>query len=97
MCGVAFMFMGRSVEEVSPLTVMPANTMHHVMSTHLVTVCSDAAVNRRYPGNQAVGGVRHRCHQYLLKGTWKLFRNYSNIKREMLRGTKRQKKRSHLV
>lgn len=55
MCGVAFMFMGRSVEEVSPLTVMHANTMHHVMSTHLVTVCSDAAVNRRYPGNQAGG------------------------------------------
>lgn len=45
-----FMFVVRSVKEVLPLTVMHANTMQLVMSTHLVTVCPDAAVNRGYPG-----------------------------------------------
>lgn len=96
MCDVVFMFMGRSVEEVLPLTVRHANTMHH-MSTHLVTVCSDPAVNRGYPGNQVVGGVRHWFHQYLLEGKnahgEAFFRNDSNIKTERLRGTKRQKKK----
>lgn len=47
-----FTFAGKSL----PLTVMHTNPMHHVMSTHLVTVCPDPAVNI---GNQVVGGV-HR-------------------------------------
>lgn len=52
------MLVGKSVKEVSPLTVKCAMAMHHVMSLDLVTMCPDTTVNRVYPGNQE-GGV-HR-------------------------------------
>lgn len=100
-CGVVFMFVGRSVKEVWPLTVMHINTMHHVMSTHFVTVCPDPAVNSGYPGNQVVGGLHHWFHQGLWEGKKAhgeaLFRNDSDEKQARLKDTKRKKKKLFVV